>query len=205
MARPPFVQRIVLRGTLPGNEIWSTAFWTGINGNTGTAQQIADNLPTIGAWAAFQTAVRAMLNAGGSLSALDVYQYRTAATEATDKGTHTFTDLTGTGGGALPNQVACVMTLRSATPTRSGRGRMYFPAIGCGVGSDGLANPTQLNNLRTSLATLLSTQDSRIVSSTRGETYPLVAVDNDYVLDTIRARTDQLVSARASSTVTPNA
>lgn len=205
MARPANVQRIVFRGTLPGGEVWSTAFWTRINGNTGTAQQVADNIAGLPAFGNLLTAAKALMSVQAALTAIDVYQYRNAGTAATGKGTANVANGQGTGSNLHPNTVAAVMTLRTADPSGSGRGRMYWPATGMGMEETGRFSPARLNDLRFALAALLSTQESVVVSPTRSTSYLLTSVDNDYVPDTIRARSDKLTSTRGSSVVTPNA
>lgn len=103
----------------------------------------------------------------------------------------------GTGTGqALPQRVALVCGLRTATPTRAGRGRMYWP------GPDTLAltpagelNSTDAATIATGLAAAIATMNStsaaviyhRLIRTTT----PVTAITVGTILGTQRRRTNK--------------
>lgn len=201
MVRPANVDHLVIRGTLPGGERWATGLWTPNNGTT-AAEGLAA-LVAITSYGDLMTAIRGCLSSGSSLAGADLYHYDAAGPAPVASIANT-TSGSGVGSapGFLPNQTSVVMTLRSATLTRSGRGRMFVPATGLSVDASGLLVGTRVNTLRTALAAFLSAANGVIVSPTRTATYPIVSVDNDLIPDVIRARVDAMVSVRTSSPVT---
>jgi len=201
MARPANVQRIVFGFTLPSGEVASTGFWTTINANSGTAQEVANAVVASGSFPALVTGLKGIMNQGTAFATVTVYQYRTTDTAATDKGQAAVANGAGISSVNMPLTNCLVMSLRTANATRSGRGRMYFPATGLTPVATGLFVASDTTTVRAPLATFLSNRDVVVVSETRSATYPVIRVENDTRPDVMRSRSDALRPAYAASTV----
>lgn len=116
------------------------------------------------------------------------------------------TPLVGSGTPLRPAQNAMVFSLRTNTPGGSGRGRIYWPALGDAIGSDlryssaivtaALADMrTYLNGIRSDLATSFPTIgfDLAVRSRTTHTTPHVVRLQAGNVLDTQRRRRDAMV------------
>lgn len=133
--RPLSYTRVILNGTLPGNEKWSigVAFlWVPFSGMGLSAamldsltNRLVSNIPT----ASIDIRLRTLLSSGGritgwraetreedeSLTAVAERQYPAA--------------IVGTGAPNKTNQDSVVCSLRTTTPGARGRGRIYWPAL----------------------------------------------------------------------------
>lgn len=202
MAIPPGVTKYVVSGTMPSGEIWQTAWWrTGLAATDVTdaaAATVATGAPltaVLNAWKAWNgTQVKA--------TALDMYHYGSGT--GADAHGHASLAVAGTQASNIsPNQVALVVTLRSATATRSGRGRQYWPATGMAISAaDGLFPSGSVSTFLTALAALFlpptSPQPTVVVSQTRIATYPVVSIDADTRPDTQRRRLNSIRVPRQS-------
>jgi hypothetical protein len=198
------VVRIVLGGHLPGGEVFQTSWWYQDTSapavDDSTAAAMAAGTETV----AFLNAAKALINGSAGYDTLDQYGYDSLPGPATSHG-HAALSSVGSSSLACPNQVSVVMTLRSATAGRQGRGRMYLPANGATMASLGLLATTQVDACVDTLAAWLGSFTSgvtpAIVSRTGAQTHPIISVDADYVADTQRRRTNKLISARHSASV----
>ena len=116
--------------------------------------------------------------------------------------------LAGTGTAALPPQSAVVCSIRTNTAGGSGRGRIYWPAMGQGLGANGrVGNPTTallvadfkayLMGIRSDLAAAFPTIgfDLAVRSKTTHTTPHAVRLQVGNVIDTQRRRRDALAES----------
>lgn len=118
-----------------------------------------------------------------------------------------------------PPQTALVLSMKSSTPGQSGRGRLYWPAMGCELDSDfRLYNPSPLA-IAEAFATYLQTVSEAIqnnagvfpwtavrlavASPSKGTQAPVSRLEVGDVLDTQRRRRSGLVEVRYISTYPP--
>lgn len=119
----------------------------------------------------------------------------------------------GTGTLRLPPQSAMVISVRTDTPGASGRGRLYWPALGATLDVSGrmftptpatLLNDfkTYLNGIRNDLATAFPTIgfDLAVRSKTTHTTPHAVRLQVGNVVDTQRRRRDNLAESYATTT-----
>lgn len=121
--------RVVLKGTGPNGEIWQTGFSAvqGTPAGSQSALQTASDAaePII---KTFWDAVKIPIFSTYAYTGIDVYQYDGGSTTAL---LHASTARTPVPGGktttGAPVDTACVLSLRTSLPGRSGRGRMFLP------------------------------------------------------------------------------
>lgn len=202
MPIPTGVGKWVISGTLPGGEVWQTAYYD-------FGRTIADfsdsNVVSVAATANFTNlhqAAKVLMSTSSLITALDGYFYN-GGTSAAAHG-HAPLLVTGTGASPHPAQISLVTTLRSANTTRRGRGRMYWPANGAAftVATD-LFVSTAVDALVDALGIWFQTLaaggvHAGVVSQTAGTFAQLTSVDADYVPDTQRRRANKLHSTRHS-------
>jgi len=202
MAIPAGSQKFVISGTLGGGEVFQTAFWSTFSDISNVTDA---NLALMAAGAPFvglMNAAKLLMNTSSSYTALDSYAY--AGGTAAAAHAHATLAVVGTGASNHPNQCAHVVTLRTATAGRRGRGRMYFPANGSNhSGASGLINGAQSDGLVDALGVLFQSLSSAgapavVVSQTGGTRATVTSVDADYVPDTQRRRSNKLHSIRHS-------
>lgn len=163
--------RASLQGTLPGGESWSVnpCFMVGNDvGPVGWDQAAGQAAATAMAAVAPGTALRAAAGSGAPLTLIrlemreDSHVLRGAA-EAPYTGT------AFTGGLTNPVQTSVVLSLRSDTPGRSGRGRLYWP----GVGDIGLTGSGRIGSvLVQSMATQASTYLRALQDALKAQAFP---------------------------------
>lgn len=209
--------RVMLRGTLPNGEVWSVnpaynettnvATWDQVLGNN-AAQAIAlieppADLRSLASVAAPLASVRIERRSdGGALIG--------AAETPYIAGWSTSTQPTKT------PQTACVISLRTATPGSSGRGRLYWPALGATINTTTLrfslpgndvtapAASSYLDAIETALKEELHATPSLIdlhlcvVSPTTGQRHDVDRIEVGNILDTQRRRRDRMIEARYS-------
>lgn len=121
-------QRVVIRGLSPQGEVWQTSF--GMVGATpadqAALQSLSDQVePYVNT---FWTAVKAHVYNSFSYVGIKVYQYAGASSRAALQAQ---TDRTASAGtlatNGSPIDTALVLSLRTPTPGRAARGRMYIP------------------------------------------------------------------------------
>lgn len=115
--------------------------------------------------------------------------------------------LAGTGAGAaLPPQTAICVSLRTALPTRAGRGRFFLPAPIVAESSSGRLASTAQGQVLAAVTGMLQSMQSDlypVVIMHRDDltTTLVTSVDVGDVFDTIRRRRDKLVEARVSAAI----
>lgn len=142
--------RLSIKGGLPGGEVWSVnpafhfnaAFapqWDQASGDA-IVTALLNAITTV----TLPTALKSLLSTAGTITS-----YRLEGRDEDDELLGVSEDLystplAGSGGSTKTNQAAMVLSLRTTTPGASGRGRMYWPALGATLtASTGrLATPT---------------------------------------------------------------
>jgi hypothetical protein len=157
-------------------------------------------------WPTFRTALLSHMASDQVITAYDLYRYEGGIATRHDHSsvTHAGTDTDG----HLPLQVACVLTLRTATLSRRGRGRLYLPTCGASMmsGSLHMFLESAVDTLVDDFANYLSMANTggrvvSVVSRTGSSSEPVTSVDADLVPDTQRRRRDKLTSARHSASL----
>jgi hypothetical protein len=118
---------------------------------------------------------------------------------------YTFTSpLVGSGSNALPAQVAMAITMRANIMGRTGRGRIYYPALSTALTSDGSTGTTFATACRTNLKTLIDSLQAidsgnivympivSITSAGKSTAVRPVEVRTGQLLDTVKSRRAQV-------------
>lgn len=192
------IYRHRITGPGPAGDIWTTGLFSSGTASIGTAHD---------AWADFAASFF-----GSDMAALWPTETQTSEiiTDQLDaEGHHNVAQMRdavnykGTGAGLqLSQRSAVVVGLRTALPTRSGRGRMYVPAPdSSSLTSDGLLSSTVADSISGDAATALETmtQIVQVVIAHRdpttggiSSTTPVTSVTVGQVLGTQRRRTNKV-------------
>lgn len=209
--------RVSILGSLSGGEVWSvnpTYDPTGEFGSSVDQTQLD----------AAATAIAAISPGAQLLSNMSTLAQITGArVEVRDDNTDALLGisqavrtpaLSGTGSPLMPPQAAIVASLRTNTPGASGRGRLYWPAMGAGITSTGrIATATTATNntsmktyllaIRDALATAFPTIGFNLaIRSRTTKTTPwVVRIQTGDVVDTQRRRRDNLPENYASAPI----
>lgn len=219
MAIPAGVQKIVFFGDLAGGEIWESGFW--LNGGLPSSDSAAalqaeliynvflsESDPPV-----FPELASAFWNSSTNVKGARCYAYPDGGPNATYAGEYLAPSPTaGSKTQYLPNQVAMVVTLRTAQSGRSYRGRMYLPCSagalqtsGSGVGQLTQAPLQALcDDITAAFRDIASSSAGEpcVVSSARSAATPITTVTMDTRLDIQRRRANkQTPTGTASSSV----
>lgn len=193
--------RIVLSGTLPNGEIWSTGFFMSNVTATSPAQLsiLAQHVATVlydGATPNGMFSVMTKLcNSQTTWTTTTAYYYGAGGNKSTMIGSYTWpTAKVGSLQNGVPEQCAVVISLRTALAGRSHRGRMYMPATGASLQLDGQLISTVVDELAAGWAhAFLQLMDGTvhnvgIVSDVQSTYTPIFSVKVDSKIDTMRSR-----------------
>lgn len=125
------VLKVTWGGSLPGGEVWSTSAAFAGPGvpNLPIPQAQANKIATDIAAIATYTVIRENLSTSATYTRVTVTQTTMAGTMLSKGVRERVSTTAGLGVATRPHQCAMVLSLRSATATRSGRGRMYWPSL----------------------------------------------------------------------------
>lgn len=194
-------QKVVIKGTGPGSEVWQTGFWTTCTTNPVDQPSLASLCNTIAPFVTtWWAAVKGTCYALYSLTEVDMYQYVAPSTTAQFQAQTILTATPGTyatNGGAIDQ--ALVVSIRSALPGRSGRNRMYVPFHQAIQTSNGLAPNSQTDAIGTATKALFtavvggSVAAPIVVSRTLGVWNTPTNIDTDNKPDVQRRRENRLL------------
>jgi hypothetical protein len=204
---------------MPNGEIWSTGFW--VHGGVPTDSAGAYALAQLAAFefnanddsGAMRLSFYNLGNAQQIWDTVTAYCYPTGGPTATAIGQYVMpTPVAGSNSAHNPNQVALVLTLRTALAGRAHRGRMYLPAVGVPLGTDGQVAQSVLDVLTAAWALAFgdwnaaSTPKIVIVSQSRkgdatypGGFTPVTTVSMDSRCDIQRSRANKETILRDST------
>lgn len=188
MPVPGGTARIVFSGQLYGGEIWATGFYLSVGtlASPAAAAQLAHDVTTLlkdsGSTAAMSNQASKTWSTQTGWAKTSCYFYGTTGTKATIQGEWLLpAGLNGTGSGSGPNQSALVVSLRTATPGRSYRGRMFTPFTAGFGGASGQLAATDTNSIATAWAAAFSAMKSSSLGT------PVVVSERLAVATTITA------------------
>lgn len=191
----------VVSGVASGSESWAFGWWV-----SDTDHNSGSDLDINSAWPAFRDAFLNKQSTDVVITAYDFYRYGAGGTAVF----HDHNDVNHPGTGSangLPLQLACVLTLRSSTLSRQGRGRVYLPMTStANIGAGHMWASAVVDQLVDDFALFLTTQNIGadhpvIVSRVGSAMHTVTSVDADYVPDTQRRRTRKLSSSRHAHSV----
>lgn len=206
--------RVSILGATVGNEVWSVNPVFDPNGEFGsTVDQVAlDSAAAAIANISPGVTMLAGMSTGMSITGarLEVRDDSSDNLIGIAIGTRAAV-LVGTGAPRMPAQAASVFSLRTNTPGASGRGRLYWPALGVAIGTNLRNNSTSTGNLALEFKTYSNAIRSALaaafpligfdlaVRSRATQTTPhVVRVQVGDVVDTQRRRRDNLAEAYSS-------
>lgn len=201
-AEPTFY--VTVGGRMPGNEEWQIGFHLdqGPDGAPGgDAAAVANSLAPI-FQQVFQTGnIAGALSSGCRAERVSAYYIPANQTRATQVGQAQI-DAVGSGEAKLPNQCAIVCSFRTEDPSRRGRGRVYLPAVGLTIGTNGQVSSGVANGIAQEMAGLLFQMNSAeynglVLGGTSGNSIDRVLVDS--VVDTQRRRRNRMEPATTAN------
>lgn len=195
MPIPDGSTKIVISGTYDGGEVWATAYWlSGVPESEFDNNDLVADWDTAGPTSALFLAMRNGLFNTDHITAVDAYYY--AGGSAATHHVHADYSLAGQGTVSLPLQNCVVMSLRTARPGRSYRGRMYFPLSAGSLAAGHLIAAAVMEGMVDALAGVFTANVAAgwtpsVISTTLGISTPIVSVDADQRADTQRRRANK--------------
>jgi len=195
-------QRVVIKGTGIGAEIWQTGFWTQNVTPPTTQAALQTDCNAIAAFVdTWWTTVKAQCYSSYALTEVDMYQYVAPSHTASLQAASPRSAVAGTiSVQGAPIDTCCVVSLRSAVPGRANRGRMYVPmhtgltgSTGCWAGTPSTSVGTATKALMTSVAGY-SGYVPIVVSRTHSTWQPLASLVTDNKPDVQRRRENRLAA-----------
>lgn len=199
--------KVTISGTIgQAAQTWSTSFWISTGIGTAPTQALVDayaaNVRT--PLATFVAAIRGYWSPLVNYTAMKLTHYPAASLVPDFVSSPVVVVQQGAVAAKLPGYCSVVASLRSSSPTRSGRGRMYLPTNVVSTTTDGemaLADVTTIANATAALFTAVNSiavgydSGSGIVSVASHHTTlqrPVVRVVVDSKLDVQHRRTNKL-------------
>lgn len=219
MAYQPHI-RIVANGGMPGGERWSCslAFSWGVQEDPPPTQAQLDACAAAGLtrWTTAVQSAGLLLSSGVSLQRVDARSINTLGATTLLSQAAPSSAVVGAGLPVVPNQVAVVVSLRTAAAGARGRGRFYLPTLQANVDTAGrlassqrttIANvtSTMLNGLNSDLASALDRDSVRLSVASgvgTGTLPPVTSMRVGDVFDTQRRRRDKIVENYESRPIT---
>lgn len=208
--------KIVLHGTMLGSQTWSTGFFLAIPAATAvpsaadcTAAAAAANAAALTWWGSIKSQEAPYCSYVGARA----YAYAAGSSTSSATGEATSgSPVPGTNGSANVPYVSLVASLRTATSSRSTRGRMYVPYTGGNViDTNGQATTFQTTAWANAIHDLLATTVEQVAvglsqpstelvvaSFTDGKVTPVTQIRVDSLPDVQHRRTDKLGAANTA-------
>nr|CRY96142.1 hypothetical protein [uncultured prokaryote] len=211
---PKTLIKCVLSGTIHSGQGWSTGFYYALASNPtfdqGDLNDWNTGLETTMGTDLGQIATTLFDSSTTSLQ-FTSYFYPASSLLATGVSTPAASVHAGTSSPGMPALCAVVASLRSATPGRSGRGRLYWPATAPILGTDGQISTSNAAGVAYNTAHAFSAMNAElypgdiaaelvVASFTRGIAYPVISVVCDSLVDTQHRRQDKFTSAHTQTT-----
>lgn len=194
MAIPANVARVVIGGSVDGGEEWSTGFWVSSGAPAQTILDAIDNEAVEPWWDAVSPTIYAAFH----FSYIKVYAYAAGGSSASSQAEKSETGVGQKVNNGGPYSTAMVVTTQSATPGRSGRGRLYVPYHET-IAPSGHFPSQEPGIIGGAVNTMLSTIRGNadgitpvIVSRTHTVAHPITSVRADDLPDTQRRRDESL-------------
>jgi hypothetical protein len=201
MGIPDNAAHYVISGHAGTSESFAWGWWV-----DDTAHDASSDIDISTVWSTFRTFVQDLMTPASAITDYDLYRYGGGVvvehqhTAVSHPGTNTTSQ--------MPLSTAMCVTTRSATLSRSGRGRMYLPATAAGDMQNSnfeLAHGVT-DNIVDQLALWFAAEAAAgipavVVSRVHGVMHPITSVDADYRPDVQRRRTQQQHASRHSATV----
>lgn len=204
MPVPAHAIKCVFKGAMQGGEVFNHSLWFDY-GAQPTQLQL-DSLNGVVA-STFNTslnttAVKANFPTTMTYNTVTSYSYAGGPHVDRVSGPLSLATWIGTGASALPNQCAMVMSIKTGTPGRSFRGRIYLPAPAAGaISSTGQVGNTTINSIGNAWISFLTGMAAggggvpvlhlQVVSATRGVMTSGVSLLIDSRLDVQRRRANK--------------
>ena len=193
-------QRVVIKGTGIGSEVWQTGFWTVAGTPPSTQAQLNTDCAAIAAFVStWWTTVKAFVYGTYALTEVDMYQYVSPSTHASLQAQTVLSAVAGTlVTPASPVDTCCVVSIRSGQPGRSGRNRMYVPDHQTISNGTGTFSGTSYSSIGTATKALFSSVAGYssyvpvVASRTMNQWFQPTAFDTDNKPDVQRRRENKL-------------
>lgn len=179
MPKPAGVARIVMSGTLYGGEIWATGFYVDVGTLAGpsAANTLAQNMTSLlqssGSTAAMAYQASKTWSTQTAWTKTSVYFYGNGGKLSSVQGEYVLPNaVVGSASGSAPNQSSLVVSLRTDTPGRSYRGRLFTPFTAGFGGASGQLAASDTNGVATAWAAAFSAM------KTAYNAFPVVVSDH---------------------------
>lgn len=199
--------KFVSKGTIGSTgQSWSCGFTVNVGAGTPVTQALLDtyaasvHTPVDTFW----NAISAFWSSTVIYKQLLAYFYPGGSASPSFVSAPTVSGAVGSGAANLPGFCSLVASLRSTTPTRSGRGRMYLPINKESVTTDGEASSAHVTLASVQTATLITavngiapgfsslSGDVAVASAAQNQCYNIAKVIVDSKIDVQHRRTDKL-------------
>lgn len=207
--------KVVMSGTVGiGSQTWSTGYMISVGGGTAVTQALLDayvnslkpSIATMMAtWMARNSTAVQYNGLKGSFIPANTFKASLVSVA-------TITPVVGSGGATLPGFCSLVQSLRTANPSRTGRGRMYAPTNKLVLGGDGEALAADVNSVGPATAAMMTAVNllpvgfssgngfCSVVSYATGFAHPVTRVVCDSRVDVQHRRTDKLPADTTNTT-----
>jgi hypothetical protein len=208
--------KLVAGGTLESVQSWSTSFYVkvGTAADAAASQAITDTL--VGQLATFFPAwvngIKGQWQADTTWNSLKGYYRVPNSAVVNHVSVPAVAAISGANVNYMPPLLATVCSLRSTTPGRSGRGRMFIPFTGGPTGADSQVTAAMTGNVGLSTKTMFDSINAAapaaggyasfvvgVASFHVGAFYPVRSLVVDSILDVQRRRQDRLISAHTDT------
>jgi len=211
------VLRVSIKGTSPGGEVWSVnpVYKIGGDFSVSVSQVEAQAIATAIAARAVPTGLLNTMATSSSVTSVHIEARSRLGVLERQADAVKVSPGVGSGAFAHPFQTALVISLKSAVPGASGRGRMYWPATGIGITQTTLrpsaaivlatlqGAETYLSGIDTDISATLTGVSLTVWSRKTGNTSNVVELSAGDVLDTQRRRRDAAVENYQTVSHTP--